>query len=80
MLNLEVKTRLQEEEALRRLKSFFKEGYGLNVTHEAPDHLAMEGGGGYVAATVCRDNGETRIELETREWEQQVKKFAEEVT
>jgi hypothetical protein len=80
MLKLEVKTRLPEEQVKQRLKVFFKDGNGLNITTEAPDCLTFEGGGGYVAATICREANETRVELETREWEEQVKQFARDVS
>jgi hypothetical protein len=80
MLRLEVKTRLSEEQVKQRIKVFFKEGEGLRVTAEAPDCLTFEGGGGYVTATIGREAHETRVELETREWEEQVKQFARDVS
>src|SRR5437773_11866799 len=76
MLKLEVKTRLPEEQVTQRIRAFFRDGNGLNITAEAPDCLTFEGGGGYVTATICREANETRVELETREWEEQVKQFA----
>jgi hypothetical protein len=53
----------------------------LDVTSEARDCVTLEGGGGFVTAALCRDANanETRIELETREWEELVKRFAREV-
>jgi len=33
-----------------------------------------------VTATICREANETRVELETREWEEQVKQFARDVS
>ena len=80
MLKLDVKTQLPEEEVKHRLKAFFKVDNGLNITTEAPDCLTFEGGGGYVTATICREANETRVEFETREWEEQVKKFARNVS
>jgi ribosomal protein RSM22 (predicted rRNA methylase) len=77
MLNLEVRTKLSQEEALKRLKRFFgKEGLGLDVTQEAPQCVAFEGGGGHVTATLCPEEGKIRINLVTQEWENQVKEFA----
>jgi ribosomal protein RSM22 (predicted rRNA methylase) len=77
MLNLEVRTKLSQEETFQRLKKFFgKEGLGLNVTQEAPRCVAFEGGGGHVTATLCPEEGKIRINLVTQEWENQVKKFA----
>jgi hypothetical protein len=76
MINLETKTKLAPEEVAGRLKKFFgKGGLGLELTEEAPQCLTFEGGGGYVRATLCLDEGKTRINLETREWDYQVKEF-----
>ena len=77
MTNLEVKTKLRQEEILDRLKRFFgKGGLGLEITEEAPQCLTFEGGGGYVTATLCSEEDKTRINLVTQEWDYQVKKFA----
>ncbi len=77
MLNLEVKTRLAQGEVIQRLKSFFgKGGLGLEIKEETPQCLTFEGGGGHVTATLCPEEGKTRIDLVTQEWENQVKKFA----
>jgi hypothetical protein len=77
MLNLDVKTKLNQEEIIQRLKKFFgKEGLGLKITEEAPQCLTFGGGGGHVTATLCPEGGKIRINLVTQEWENQVKKFA----
>ena len=77
MLNLDVKTKLKQEEVIQRLKKYFgKGGLGLDITEEAPQCLTFEGGGGHVTATVCSAEGKIRINLVTQEWEYQVKKFA----
>jgi hypothetical protein len=76
MLNMEAKTRLSPEEVVRRLKKFFgKEGLGLKVTEETPQCLSFVGSGGYVTATLCLEDGKTRVDLVTQEWEIQVKEF-----
>ena len=77
MLNLEVKTKLGEKEVVDQLKKFFgKGGLGLDLTDEGPQCLYFEGGGGHVSATLCPEEGKTRINLETQEWDHQVKAFA----
>ena len=77
MINLEVKTKLKQEEVIDRLKKFFgKGGLELEITEEAPQCLTFEGGGGHVTATVCPEEGKTRINLVSQEWDSQVKKFA----
>jgi hypothetical protein len=76
MLNLEVRTKLSQEEVSQRLKKFFgKGGLGLEITEETPQCISFEGGGGHVTAVLRLDENKTRIDLETREWENQVKKF-----
>lgn len=77
MLNLEVKTKMTQEEVSRQLKNFFgKGGMGLEIQEETPQCLTFEGGGGYVTASLCSEEGKTRISLVTQEWDYQVKKFA----
>jgi hypothetical protein len=77
MINLEVKTKLKQEEVIDRLKKFFgKGGLGLEVTEETSQCLTFEGGGGYVTATLCPEEGKMRLNLVSQEWDSQVKKFA----
>ncbi len=76
MINLEAKTKLTPEEVVKRLKKVFgKGGLGLALTEEAPQCLTFEGGGGYVTATLCLDEGKTRINLVAQEWDYQAKEF-----
>jgi len=77
MINLDVKTKLKQEEIIDRLKKFFgKGGLGLEITEETPVCLTFEGGGGYVTATLCSEENKIRINLVTQEWDFQVKRFA----
>jgi hypothetical protein len=77
MINLDVKTKLKQEEIIDRLKRFFgKGGLGLEITEETPLCLTFEGGGGYVTATLCSEENKIRINLVTQEWDSQVKRFA----
>ncbi len=77
MTNLDVRTKLKQEEIIDRLKKYFgKGGLGLEVTEETPQCLTFEGGGGYVTATLCSEEDKTRINLVTQEWDFQVKQFA----
>lgn len=77
MLNLDVRTKAAQKEVIERLKSYFgKGGLGLELTEEGSQCLTFEGGGGHVTATLCQEEGKTRINLVTQEWDFQVKKFA----
>jgi hypothetical protein len=77
MLNLEVKTKLSQEEVMNRVKrAFGKEGLGLDLKEDTPSCLTFEGGGGYVNATVCEEeDGQTRIDFVTQEWDYHVKEL-----
>jgi hypothetical protein len=77
MLKLEVTARCSREKAIEALKSYFgKGGVGLELTEETPECLTFEGGGGFVTASVCPGDGQTRIDLQTQEWDYQVRKFS----
>jgi hypothetical protein len=77
MTNLDVRTKLKQEEVIERLKRFFgKGGLGLDIAEETAQCLTFEGGGGYITATICPEEGKTRINLVSQEWDYQVKKFA----
>jgi hypothetical protein len=80
MMNLEFRTQLSQEDVIERLKHFFgKDGLGLEIKDETPRCLYFEGGGGYVKATLCFEEGKTRLNLVTQEWDFQVKKFTSEL-
>ena len=77
MLNLERKTKLSQEEIIQKLKRFFgKGGLGLELNNETPQCLTFTGGGGYVTATLCSEEGRTRVDFVTQEWDHDVREFA----
>ena len=76
MINLEVETKLSQVEVIRRLKGFFgKGGLGLVLREETPACLTFEGGGGYVTASLCQEEGKMRVNLVGQEWDYQIKEF-----
>ena len=76
MLRIATKTKLRPEEAIKRAIEFFgPDGYGLEVKERAPSCACFEGGGGGVQVTACVEGKQTSVELESREWDYQVKKF-----
>jgi hypothetical protein len=80
MVNMEATTKLSMEEVVGRLKKFFgKGGLGLTLKEENPQCLIFEGGGGYVNATLCLEEGKTRVNLVAQEWEYDVKQFFSEL-
>ncbi len=77
MRNLETTTRLDVDEAMVRIRSFFgKGGLGLDLTEEEGNCLTFNGGGGYVRAAAGDCQGGTTINLVTQEWEHQIDRFA----
>ena len=69
-------SKLQPDEVLRRATDFFEAGLGLTVAERTECCLSFEGGGGHVTVSAARcEPGRTDVDLETREWDYQVKKF-----
>jgi hypothetical protein len=76
MLTLTVETRKSPDDVARKLSAFFgPPGLGLEPTREGNRHC-FTGGGGHVIANVSKADGKTCVDLETREFEEQVKEFA----
>jgi len=77
MLNMEIETKMTQKEACDAVKSFFSVGgLGFGLEQEGLNCLSFTGGGGFVSATTCETEGKTKIDFQSREWEQQVKVFA----
>jgi len=76
MINLEGSTKLSAEEVMKRLKKYFGHGgQGMEVTEENPFCINFSGGGGSVNATVCTEEGKTKVNVVAQEWEYQAKEF-----
>ena len=76
MLRITTRTKLEPEEAIKRAVEFFGPGgYGLEIKEQTPVCAYFEGGGGGVDVTVCTDEEGTSLELESREWDYQVREF-----
>ena len=74
-----VKTHKSPEEIIQQAIAFFgKDGLGLEVTDRSPCCASFQGGGGHVSVAV--DEGEkTEVELVTREWDYDVKRFVRQI-
>ncbi|WP_372683581.1 hypothetical protein [Desulfosarcina sp.] len=83
MLKIGKKTKLASEEVIHQASRFFgKGGEGLveNEMHSClPCHITFEGGGGYVAISINDEEKHRMVDVETREFEYQAKKFLERV-
>ena len=77
MASYRVQTKLTLEKAIEKAEAFFGAGgLGLEATEEgAPCCVLFSGGGGYVRVTAHVEGEATFVDLETREWDYQVKQF-----
>jgi hypothetical protein len=70
-----LETKLSTTEVLNRAERYFGEGgLGLEVTSRDECCISLAGGGGHVTVTLT-EGDKTSIDVETREWDYQVKKF-----
>ena len=77
MLNLNVQTKTKPEDVVKKAVQFFGPGgYKLNVVHQEASWAEFEGGGGGVRVVTKPNDKGTSVDIETREWEYQVKEFA----
>jgi hypothetical protein len=76
MLRIAKQSRLKTDEILVQASRYFgKGGEGLDETERAPCCISFSGAGGYVTVTVCEQNQQREVEVETREFEYQAKQF-----
>ncbi len=81
MLKIATKTKLSPEEAIKRAVEFFGPGgQGLKVKRQEPTCASFEGGGGGVAVTACAEGKGASVELESREWDYQVREFIRKIS
>jgi len=72
-------TKLEANDVLRRAEEFFGTGgLGMKLVEQDECCLSFEGSGGHVTISAARCKPDrTEVDLETREWDYQVKKFME---
>ena len=76
MLKIATKTKLSPEDAIKRAVEFFgPNGYRLEVKVQLPDYASFEGGGGGIQVVAHVEGKETSVDIESREWDYQVKEF-----
>lgn len=64
------------QDIVRKAVAFFGPGgAGLDVKEEGPCCAHFEGGGGHVSLDIREGETGSEIDLETREWDYQVKEF-----
>jgi hypothetical protein len=76
MVRYSVETRRKPEEVLKEAAAFFGPGgLGLEMVEQNPCCLTFQGGGGHVSVSVSTGEKKTVVDLETREWDFQVREF-----
>jgi hypothetical protein len=75
-LRLSTTTKLTPEQAVERAAAYFADDLGLQTAWRSPLSARFEGGGGHVQFSAAPTPGGAELELETMEWEIQVRKFA----
>jgi hypothetical protein len=80
MLRLSTKSKLKPEEVIQRaIKYFGPGGYGLKVEDKGSCCAEFEGGGGGVRVTASGEKKGSTVDVESREWDYQVKGFIEKI-
>jgi hypothetical protein len=75
-----VETELSPEEAIHKAVAYFGEGgLGLDMAQEGACCAFFQGGGGHVRVTASGEEEKTVVELETREWDYDVKRFMRQI-
>ncbi|MFC1852303.1 hypothetical protein ACFL27_19065 [candidate division CSSED10-310 bacterium] len=76
MLSVEVKTRLSHTKTMNCLKFYFGEGgVGLNLLREDQLGVSFEGRRGFVSAALFPVNGETKVNIQSKELDYQVEEL-----
>ena len=76
MIRMTKQTRLNPEDIIARAVEFFGEkGEQLDERDRSRCCIYFEGGGGYVAISIVEESKKRTLDIETREYEYQVKRF-----
>ncbi|UCG66384.1 MAG: hypothetical protein JSW12_04985 [Deltaproteobacteria bacterium] len=78
MIHITKETTHSGNEVVKLDSDFFgTEGLGLEEKDRNSCCITFEGGGGYVSVTVVEAGDKRDVDVESREWEYEVKKFLE---
>jgi hypothetical protein len=75
-LRLSTNTKLTPEQALEWAVRYFADEVGLAVARRSATSARFAGGGGHVQVSAVAAPKGAEVELETMEWEMQVRQFA----
>ncbi len=78
MLKISKQTRLKPEQILKQATNYFGKGsLGLEEKERNPCCIYFEGAGGYISINILEEDKQRAIEVESREWDYQAKRFLE---
>lgn len=76
MIRISRQTRLKPTEIINRASDYFGEsGEALEEKERSPCCVSFEGAGGYVVVTVVDEDNHRKVDVESREFEYQAKRF-----
>lgn len=82
LLRIGKETREKPQEILNKAIAFFGEnGVGLKLVQQSLNTVQFTGGGGHVQVMVspAAEGHKTEIDIQTRDWEYDVKRFLQEI-
>jgi hypothetical protein len=80
MIRISKNLRLKPEEVIEKASRYFgKGGEGLDETERGPCCISFSGAGGYATVAVSERENQREVEVETREFEYQAKRFLDSV-
>ena len=82
MIRVGKESKQNPTKVLERAVEFFgPEGLGLDFTQRDADSVHLQGGGGYVVVRAHRapQSTLTTVDIESREWDRDAKRFLEEI-
>ena len=74
----ERKTKKECKDVFDKANEFFKTDLGLEGNKEG-ECVSYSGGGGHIKITCCKEDDKSVVEIATREWDRQVKKFLKKI-
>ena len=80
MLRISKKTRLKPVQIMEQAADYFgKGGLGLEEKERNPCCIYFKGAGGYISINILEEDKQRGVEVESREWDYQAKRFLEKI-
>ena len=80
MLRISKQTKLKPQKILEQAANYFGEGgLGLKEKEQNPCCIYFEGVGCYISINILDEDKHREVEVESREWDYQAKRFLEKI-